>query len=55
MQVGTRCGLVWQNELLNEITVGIDNRNYKWQSEMDASDRQTLNSLLGHFLDELGY
>jgi hypothetical protein len=54
-RVGSKCGLVWQDELLREITVGIDNRNYKWQTELQEADMQKLNGLLGTFLDELGY
>jgi hypothetical protein len=53
--VGARCDLVWQDKLLQMITVGIDNRNYKWQTEMQAADIQKLNELLGNFLGKLGY
>lgn len=54
-QVGDRCGLVWQDNFLQTITAGIDNRNYKWQTEMQEADIQTLNRLLGKFLGQLGY
>ena len=54
-QVGERCGLVWQDDLLQAITGGMDNRNFKWQTEMQDSDRKTLNGLLGNFLKQLGY
>jgi len=33
----------------------MDNRNFKWQREMQDSDKKTLNVLLGDFLKQLGY
>jgi hypothetical protein len=54
-QVGNKCGLVWQQDLLQRITAGMDNRNYKWQAEMRNADKKTLNALLKEFLQELGY
>jgi len=54
-QIGERCGLVWQDALLQAITGGMDNRNFKWQTEMQDSDKKTLNVLLGDFLKQLGY
>jgi hypothetical protein len=54
-QVGERCDLVWQDGLLQVITAGMDNRNFKWQTEMQASDKKTLNVLLCNFLKQLGY
>jgi hypothetical protein len=54
-QVGDRCGLVWQDDLLQAITVGMDNRNFKWQTQMQDTDKNTLNGMLGNFLKHLGY
>jgi hypothetical protein len=54
-QVGNQCGLVWQDDFLQAITGGMDNRNYKWQTQMQDSDKKTLNGLLGNFLEQLGY
>ena len=54
-QVGERCGLVWRDALLQSITGGMDNRNFKWQTEMQDSDKKTLDVLLCNFLEQLGY
>jgi hypothetical protein len=54
-QIGKRCGLVWQEDLLQAITGGMENRNFKWQTEMQDSDKKTLNVLLCNFLKQLGY
>ncbi len=54
-KVAEKCGLVWQDSLLQAITVGMDNRNFKWQAEMQDRDKNTLNGLLGSFLKQLGY
>ena len=54
-QVGKKCDLVWQNDLLQTITAGMDNRNFKWQMEMQEADKNTLDELLGDFLKHLGY
>jgi hypothetical protein len=53
--VGTKCDLVWQDDLLQKITTGMENRNFKWQSELPGADKNTLNVLLGDFLRQLGY
>jgi hypothetical protein len=54
-RVAEKCDLVWQDALLQAITVGMDNRNFKWQTEMQDSDKKTLDVLLGDFLKPLGY
>jgi hypothetical protein len=54
-QVGDKCGLKWQSGFLQTITAGMDNRNFKWQTEMQDGDQNTLNELLGDFLRQLGY
>jgi hypothetical protein len=54
-QVAGKCGLVWPNDLLQTITAGLDNRNFKWQTEMRDDDKNRLNELLGDFLKQLGY
>jgi hypothetical protein len=54
-QVGEKCDLVWQDALLPTITAGMDNRNFKWQTEMQASDKKMLNVLLSNLLKQLGY
>jgi hypothetical protein len=54
-QVGKKCDLVWQKNLLQTITAGMDNRNFKWQSEMQEADKNTLSELLDDFLKQLGY
>jgi hypothetical protein len=54
-QVGEKCDLVWQNDLLQTITAGMDNRNFKWQTEMQDADKNRLNVLLNNFLKQLGY
>jgi hypothetical protein len=53
--VGAKCDLVWQGDLLQKITTGMDNRNFKWQNELQDADKNTLNVLLGAFLRQLGY
>ena len=53
--VGAKCDLVWQGDLLQKITTGMENRNFKWQSELPDADKNTLNVLLGDFLRQLGY
>jgi len=54
-QVGKQCDLVWQKDLLQSITAGLDNRNFKWQTEMQEADKNTLNELLRDFMGQLGY
>jgi hypothetical protein len=54
-QVGEKCGLVWQDDLLQKITAGMDNRNFKWQTEMRDADKNTLNMLLRDFMKQLDY
>ena len=53
--VAEKCGLVWPEDLLQAITAGMENRNYKWQTEMQDADKNTLNVLLCDFLKQLGY
>jgi len=54
-QVAEVCDLVWQEDLLQTITAGMDNRNFKWQTEMQDSDKNRLNVLLCDSLKQLGY
>ena len=54
-QVSDNCGLKWQGDFLQAITAGMENRNFKWQMEMQDQDKNTLNELLGGFLRQLGY
>jgi hypothetical protein len=54
-QVAEKCDLVWQEDKLQAITAGINNRNFKWQMEMQDADKNTLNVLLCDFLKQLGY
>ncbi len=54
-QVGKKCDLVWQDDWLQTITAGMENRNFKWQTEMQDADKNTLNVLLSDFLKQLGY
>ena len=54
-QVGKKCSLIWPGDLLQAITAGIENRNFKWQTEMQIADKETLNHLLGDFIRQLGY
>jgi hypothetical protein len=54
-QVAEKCDLVWQDDLLQALTVGMDNRNFKWLREMSDEDQNTLNALLEKFLMQLGY
>jgi len=54
-QVAEVCDLVWQEDLLQTITAGMDNRNFKWQTEMQDADKNTLNELLRDFLKQLNY
>ncbi len=54
-QVAEKCNLVWQEDLLQTITTGMDNRNFKWQTEMQDADKDRLNALLCDFLQQLGY
>ena len=54
-QVGKKCHLVWHEDMLQAITAGINNRNFKWQTEMQDTDKNTLNVLLYDFLKELSY
>ena len=54
-RIGTKCDLVWQDDLLQKITTGMENRNFKWQNELPDADKNTLDVLLGDFLRQLGY
>jgi hypothetical protein len=54
-RVAWKCGLIWPGSLLQKITTGMENRNFKWQTELGETDRYTLNRLLGDFLKQLGY
>jgi hypothetical protein len=54
-RVGEKCDLIWPDDLLQTITAGMDNRNFKWQMEMQDVDKNTLDLLLGDFLKQLGY
>ena len=54
-QVGEQCDLIWQDDLLQTVTAGMDNRNYKWRMEMSDEDQTTLSALLEIFLKQLGY
>ena len=54
-QVAEKCDLVWPEDLLQTITAGMENRNYKWQTEMQDADKNRLNVLLCDFLKQLGY
>ena len=54
-QVAEKCNLVWQEDLLQTITAGMDNRNFKWQTEMKDTGKNRLNVLLCDFLKQLGY
>jgi hypothetical protein len=54
-QVAEKCDLVWQEDMLQTITAGMDNRNFKWQTEMQDADKTRLNILLCDFLKQLGY
>ena len=54
-QVAAKCGLTWQDNLLQTITGGMENRNFKWLAEMNDEDKQRLNVLLGDFMQQLGY
>ena len=54
-QVAEKCDLIWQDDLLQTITAGMDNRNYKWRRQMSDEDQNTLNTLLEKFLKQLGY
>ena len=55
IQVAAICDLLWQEDLLQAITGGMDNRNFKWQAEMRDEDKITLNRLLGDIMKQLGY
>jgi hypothetical protein len=54
-QVAEKCDLVWQDDFLQAITAGMDNRNFKWRREMSDEDQKTPNALLEKFLMQLGY
>jgi len=54
-QVAAKCDLLWRQDRLHAITGGMENRNFKWQTEMRAADKATLNRLLGDFMQQLGY
>lgn len=53
--VGAKCDLAWRDDLLQKITTGMENRNFKWQNELQDADKNTLNGLLGAFLGQIGY
>ena len=52
---GAKCDLIWHGDLLQKITTGMENRNFKWQNELQDADKNTLNVLLGDSLRQLGY
>jgi len=53
--VGATCGLNWDENVLHTIVGNLDNRNYKWQANLEDQDKKKLNLLLGDFLKQLGY
>jgi hypothetical protein len=52
--VAAKCDLIWPEDLLQAVTAGINNRNFKWQAELGDEDKLTLNRLLGDFMKQLG-
>lgn len=53
--VAAKCDLIWPEDLLQAVTGGIENRNFKWLAELRDEDKITLNRLLGDFMNQLGY
>jgi len=53
--VGSKCDLAWRDDLLQKITTGMENRNFKWHNELQDADKNTLNGLIGGFLGQIGY
>ncbi|UCD78998.1 MAG: sulfotransferase [Desulfobacterales bacterium] len=53
--VAAKCDLIWQDNLLQSITGGMEDRNFKWLTGMRDEDKHTLNELLGDFMKQLGY
>ena len=53
--VGATCNLNWKANLMQTIVGELDNRNYKWQANLQDQDKNKLNLLLGGFLRDLGY
>jgi hypothetical protein len=54
-QVAQKCDLQWPDDFLQTITAGMDDRNFKWRSDLPVADQNRLNELLGDFLKQLGY
>jgi hypothetical protein len=53
--LGRSLGLPWEPGLLDEVVSDLQSRNYRWRDELEPSEIDTLNSLLGDLLDDLGY
>jgi hypothetical protein len=53
--LGEKLGLPWDPTLLDEVVSDLQSRNYRWREELEPSEIDTLNSLLGDLLADLGY
>jgi hypothetical protein len=53
--VGKKCGLSWSEDLLTHSTIGIQNRNFKWQENLSPAEKATLATHLEELLVRLGY
>ena len=53
--VGKRCGLDWNEDLPADSTMGLENRNFKWQENLSPAEKDTLATLLEELLVRLGY
>jgi hypothetical protein len=53
--LGEKCGLTWSDGFMDDIANGLQNRNFKWQTNLNPDEKDTLALLLGELLGRLGY
>jgi hypothetical protein len=53
--IGNRCGLEWSEDLLESSAIGLENRNFKWQENLNPAEKDTLTPHVGELLARLGY
>ena len=53
--VEKKCGLTLNDAFINDVAIGLENRNFKWQENLSPDQKNTLTLLLGELLDRLGY
>lgn len=53
--IAQKCGLEWDPAYLKELVSDVSSKNFKWRDTLSHADVETLHSLIGGSLAELGY